>query len=78
MGDEKEPGKWYSLPFSKSIELMYYNQDYFKQLKGKIQKTKNRKSFDFKSCFDNYDNSNFEGKLKDGITWEQMKSMQSN
>ncbi|MFT2805126.1 extracellular solute-binding protein [Candidatus Phytoplasma asteris] len=75
LGDEKEPGKWYSLPFSKSIELMYYNQDYFKQLKGKIQKQKNKIDSDFESCFDNYDNSNFEGKLKDGITWEQMKKL---
>ncbi|AOF55029.1 ABC-type sugar transport system, maltose-binding protein [Maize bushy stunt phytoplasma] len=75
LGNEKEPGKWYSLPFSKSIELMYYNQDYFKQLKGKIQKQKIGIDSDFESCFDNYDNSNFEGKLKDGITWEQMKKL---
>ncbi|MBS2993893.1 extracellular solute-binding protein ['Santalum album' aster yellows phytoplasma] len=75
LGDEEEPGKWYSLPFSKSIELMYYNQDYFKQLKDKIQKQKIETDSDFQSCFDNYDKPNFEGKLKDGITWEQMEKL---
>lgn len=72
-GDEKEPGKWYSLPFAKSIELMYYNQDYFKDLKVKIQKQNIKiNSVFFESCFEKYYDSNFEGKLKDGITWEQM------
>lgn len=74
LGDEKEPGKWYSLPFSKSIELMYYNQDYFKYLKETIKKQKIEIDADFKSYFENYD-SNFEGKLKDGITWEQMEKL---
>ncbi|WP_252861671.1 extracellular solute-binding protein [New Jersey aster yellows phytoplasma] len=75
LGDEKEPGKWYSLPFSKSIELMYYNQDYFKHLKETIKKEqKNEIDSDFKSYFENYE-SNFEGKLKDGITWEKMENL---
>ncbi|MGL9687572.1 MAG: extracellular solute-binding protein [Candidatus Phytoplasma sp. TWB_XP] len=77
LGDEKEPGKWYSLPFAKSIELMYYNQDYFKQLKGKI-KAKEQEikiNFDLNLIFENYDDPNFEGKLQDGITWEQMEKL---
>ncbi|WP_349401945.1 ABC-type sugar transport system, substrate-binding protein [Candidatus Phytoplasma solani] len=68
----KEEQKWYSLPFTKNIELMFYNQTYFKKLKERIKNSSLKD--EIKNYFFDYD-KNFLGKLRDDITWEQLENL---
>ncbi|MBP5836088.1 extracellular solute-binding protein [Candidatus Phytoplasma meliae] len=79
LGEGKDKAKkWYSLPFYKSIELMFYNQTYFKSLrdnknveKGDLDELK--KLIDDKGKIKPFDE---QGKInKQFITWEDMKRL---
>nr|WMV96793.1 sugar binding periplasmic protein PoStoSP18 [Candidatus Phytoplasma solani]WMV96794.1 sugar binding periplasmic protein PoStoSP18 [Candidatus Phytoplasma solani] len=66
----QEDKKWYSLPFFKTIELMFYNQTYFKKLQEKVKNNSDLKE-KVAACFD----QNEEGKLKNDITWEDLENL---
>ncbi|MBS2126259.1 extracellular solute-binding protein ['Fragaria x ananassa' phyllody phytoplasma] len=69
LGEGKDKSKkWYSLPFYKSIELMFYNQTYFASLKN----NKNIKKEDLPWLEQLI---NDKGKLKQSITWKDMKKL---
>ncbi|CAM11357.1 Sugar transport system substrate-binding protein, periplasmic component [Candidatus Phytoplasma australiense] len=68
LGEEEK--KWYSLPFTKNVELMFYNQTYLKNLLKRISKEDFGK---IKKCFK--DKQPETGELKDGITWEELKTL---